>query len=97
MNNGGSGVAYPDTLSKAAAAIKNVDTVIPGHSAVTTWQAFVDYGEFNRLVLTSVQAAKKAGKTEEQAAAELTLPDKFKSYTMTRAKDNVAVIYKQLP
>ena len=97
VNNGGSGVAYPDTLAKAAAGIKNVDVVIPGHSAVSTWKDFVDYGEFNRAVLTAVQAARKAGKTSEQAAAELTVPEKFKDYVMTRAKDNVATIYKQLP
>ena len=30
--NGGSGVAYPATLKKAAREIKNVDKVIPGHS-----------------------------------------------------------------
>jgi glyoxylase-like metal-dependent hydrolase (beta-lactamase superfamily II) len=35
-NNGGSGVDYPKTLSKAIAAIKDVDIVIPGHSPVTT-------------------------------------------------------------
>ena len=79
------------------AGIKNVDTVIPGHSAVIDWQDFVEFGEFTRAFLTAVQAAKKAGKTAEQAAAELTLPDKFKAYVMTRAKDNVATIYKQLP
>ena len=38
-NNGGSGVTYPETMAKAAAGIKDVDTVIPGHSAVTTWAA----------------------------------------------------------
>ncbi len=97
VNNGGSGVTYPDTLRKAAAGIKNVDTVIPGHSTVMTWQDFVDYGEFNRAVLTGVQTAKKAGKTPEQAAADLVLPEKFKAYVMTRVKDNVATIYKQLP
>ena len=97
VNNGGSGVSYPDTFAKAAAAIKNVDTVIPGHSTVMTWQDFVDFGEFNRAVLTAVQTAKKAGKTPEQAAADLVLPEKFKAYVMTRVKDNVATIYKQLP
>ena len=97
VNNGGSGVAYPDTIAKAIAGVKGVDTVIPGHSAVTNWQHFVDFGEFHRVVLASVQAAKKAGKTAEQAAAELTLPEKFKGYVTTRAKDNVATIYKQLP
>lgn len=96
MNNGASGVAYPATLENAAAGIKNVDTVIPGHSPVTTWQAFVDYGEFNRAFLAAVQASKKAGKSVEQAVAELTLPDKFKAYGMQGAKDNVTKIYAEL-
>src|SRR5499425_653318 len=38
--NGGSGVEYPNTLAKAAAGIKGVETVIPGHRAVTDWNAF---------------------------------------------------------
>ena len=97
VNNGGSGVAYPETLAKVAAGIKNVDTVIPGHSMVMAWQDFVDYGEFNRAVLGAAQAAKKAGKTSDQAAAELALPAKFKDYVVTRAKDNLAIIYKQRP
>lgn len=96
LNNGASGVAYPDTLEKAAAAIKNVDTVIPGHSPVTTWQAFVDYGEFNRAFLASVQAAVKAGRTPDQAVAELTMPEKFKAYGMQGAKDNVQKIFGEL-
>ena len=66
-NNGGSGVAYPETLAKAAAGIKDVETVIPGHSAVTTWAAFVEFGEFMNAFLAAAQAAKKAGKTADQA------------------------------
>src|SRR5438034_4769027 len=31
-NNGGSGIAYPQTIAKAVSAIKNVDTVITGHT-----------------------------------------------------------------
>jgi glyoxylase-like metal-dependent hydrolase (beta-lactamase superfamily II) len=96
-NNGGTGVAYPDTVGKLIAGVKNVDTVIPGHSTVMQWSDLVEFGEFTRAFLTAVQTAKKAGKTADQAAAELTLPDKFKAYTMARAKDNVASIYKMLP
>jgi cyclase len=95
--NGGNGVTYPETLAKAAAGITGVDTVIPGHSAVTTWAAFVEYGEFMRALVTEVQKAKQAGKTVDQAAAELTLPEKFKDYAMARAKDNVTAIYADLP
>jgi cyclase len=95
--NGGTGIAYPETIAKAAAGIKDVDTVIPGHSAVTTWAAFVEFGEFNKAFLDYTQAAKKAGKTAEQAAAELKLPEKFKDYQVGRAKTNVEAIYADLP
>jgi glyoxylase-like metal-dependent hydrolase (beta-lactamase superfamily II) len=95
-NNGGSGLNYPATLARAASTVKNVDTVIPGHSAVTTWQAFVDYGEFIRAFVSSVEAAAKAGKTADQALAEFVPAEKFKSYNMGRAKANVELIYKEV-
>lgn len=95
--NGGTGVGYPETLAKAAAGIKDVDTVIPGHSAVTTWAAFVEFGAFNKAFLDYTQAAKKAGKTAEQAFAELKLPETFKDYAMRSAKANVDAIYADLP
>jgi glyoxylase-like metal-dependent hydrolase (beta-lactamase superfamily II) len=38
-NNGGSGVAHPQTIAKVLAGIKGVDTVIPGHMPVTTWKS----------------------------------------------------------
>ena len=96
VNNGGSGVSYPATLKKAAAGIKNVETVIPGHSAVTNWQAFVDYGDFMQSWVNSVTAAAKAGKTAEQAVSEFKPADKYASYNMSRAKANVDVIYKEV-
>lgn len=96
MNNGASGVEYPKTLSGAVAGIKGVETVIPGHSAVTDWKAFAEYADFNRDFLSAVQEAMKAGKTAEQAAADLKLPDRYKDYDMQRAKDNVEKIYQEL-
>jgi cyclase len=96
MNNGGSGVKIGDSLAKAAAGIKNVDTVIPGHSTVMTWADFLEYGEFNRAFLTATQAAIKAGKTADQALADFKLPEKFAQYQMNGAKDNVPKIYAEL-
>jgi len=96
-NNGGSGVTYPATIAKAIAGVKGVDTVIPGHSTVMTWQDLVDFGEFTRAFLTAAQAAKKAGRTPDEAAASLALPAKFKDWGMARAKDNMAAIYAELP
>jgi glyoxylase-like metal-dependent hydrolase (beta-lactamase superfamily II) len=96
MNNGGSGVEYPETLAKAAKGITDVETVIPGHSAVTDWQAFRDYGDFNRDFLIAVQTAKRAGKTAEEAIAAFQLPERWKAYDMRSLKDNVTKIYGEL-
>jgi cyclase len=100
VDNGGSGIAYGETIAKAAAAIKNVDTVITGHTDVKKWQDFVDFGEFNRLFLQHARASLKAGKTAEQAMADLKLPDKFKGYTLTGGRGgpggNFNVIYQEL-
>jgi cyclase len=96
MNNGGSGVEYPQTLAKAVAGIKDVDTVIPGHSAVTDWKTFQEFAEFNKEFLAAVETAKKAGKSADEAAAGLQLGDRWKDYGMTRAKDNVTKIYGEL-
>jgi glyoxylase-like metal-dependent hydrolase (beta-lactamase superfamily II) len=81
-NNGGSGIAYGATIGKAAAGIKDVDTVIPGHSPLMKWQDFVDFGEFNRLYLDHARASLKGGQTAEQALASLKLPEKFKDYNL---------------
>ena len=77
--NGGSGVGYPETFKKAAREIKNVDKVIPGHSAVLAWDDFVAAGEFNQLMLDHARAALKANKTPEQALKEFTLPESLKA------------------
>jgi cyclase len=99
VNNGGSGVAIGDTIAKAAAGIKNVDKVITGHSDNMTWQDFVDYGEFNRLFLDHAKASLAAGKTPEQAAADLKLPAKFSAYNLTGRggpAGNIGIIYNEL-
>jgi glyoxylase-like metal-dependent hydrolase (beta-lactamase superfamily II) len=95
-SNGGSGLEYPKTLIKAAAGVKGVESVIPGHSAVTDWNAFKEYGEFVRDLVAAVQQAKKDGKTADQAAADLKLPEKYKDYNMARVKANVTAIYAEL-
>jgi cyclase len=81
MGNGGSGVAYPDTLMKAYKGISNVDTIITGHGSTTLkWGDLKEYADFNAEFLNWVRAEMKAGKTPEQAAAEYKVPDRFKGY-----------------
>src|SRR4029078_3549267 len=43
--NGGSVLAHPQTIAKAVATIKNVDTIINGHIPVSTWNDFKEYGD----------------------------------------------------
>ena len=99
VNNGGSGVAYGETIAKAAAGIRNVDRVITGHSDTMPWQDFVDFGEFNRLFLEHAKASRAAGMTPEQAAASLKLPEKFSGYNLTARggpTGNLTTIYAEL-
>jgi cyclase len=96
VKSGGSGVSYAETVKKAASGIKDVETVIPGHSDVTTWAVFAEFGDFNQAFLNAVRAAMKEGKTAEDAAASLTLPEKFKAYNVSRLKENVATLYEEL-
>ena len=100
-NNGGSGVAYGDTIAKVASNVKNVDTIIPGHAPTTfKFQDLADFGEFNQLFLQHARASLKAGKTPEQAMMDLKLPDKFKEYNLTGGRGgpggNFGVLFEEL-
>jgi cyclase len=82
--NGGSMLHISETLMKAHDGIKNVDMIINGHTpAQTTWADLKEYAEFNKDLVTWMQAELKAGKTPEQAAAEWKLPEKYKGYSPT--------------
>jgi len=111
-NNGGSAIAYPQTLAKAIAAIKDVDTVITGHSTTQTgsgrdvtfvrsnpvmkWTDLQEYQAFTREFVQAAQAARKAGKSVDEAAATLRLPDTYRSYDMANAKADVQRVYDEL-
>jgi len=95
--NGGSGVEFPKTIAKALAAIKDVDTVIPGHSPVMTPK---DLQEYQRAVsgkLAAVQAAKKAGKSAADAATTINLTAKYPDYKSERVKAAIDAIYAEIP
>ncbi len=99
-NNGGSAVEYGKTISKAAAAIKNVDTIITGHSPRMTPADLKEYGAFNNDFITWVQGEIKAGKSVDAAAAEYKLPDQYKGYAVSTflggIKNNVQIAYDEL-
>jgi glyoxylase-like metal-dependent hydrolase (beta-lactamase superfamily II) len=97
-NNGGTGAEIGNTLAKAHAGIKNVDSVITGHSTVMTWADLAEYAQFNKDFLASVQGAMKGGKSADDAAAAWKIADKYKGYNIAEArlKQNVAAIYGEL-
>jgi cyclase len=82
-DNGGSGIQWGQTIAKAAAGIKNVEVVTRGHTSQTdTWAGFIEYGQYMQAYADATRAAKKAGKTLEQAFAEIPamMGPKYKDY-----------------
>ena len=98
-NNGGSAVAYGNTLAKAA-SINNVDTIITGHSPMMKPADLREYATFNADFVTWVRGEIKAGKTVDQAAADYKLPERYKGYAISTflggIKNNIQVAYNEL-
>jgi glyoxylase-like metal-dependent hydrolase (beta-lactamase superfamily II) len=79
-NNGGSGVQYADTLTKAA-AVPNVETIINGHMPTQTTTADLrEYASFVRDFVSAVQTAKKEGKTVDDVVTSWKTPGKYSGY-----------------
>jgi len=104
--NGGSALEYGKTLAKAAATIKNVDTIINGHitSGPTPFSDLQAYADFNNEFVAWVQAQIAAGKTADQAAMEYAVPAKWAALGYTAsgaalfggAPGNVRTAYAEL-
>jgi cyclase len=103
-NNGGSGAEIGETLAKAHAGIKNVDSIITGHSTVMTWADLAEYAQFNKDFLAAVDAAVKAGTSPDDIVAAWQVPDKYRGYSfdktkpgdMNRLKANVTAVANEL-
>ena len=110
--NGGSALAFPQTLAKAVAGLKDIDTVITGHATTTvgtgrdvkfvrsnpvvTLADLREYADFTRDFVMAAQTAVKAGKGPDEAAGTLKLPDKYKDYNMTNATADVQRVYDEM-
>lgn len=96
INNGGSGVAFADTLTKAA-AVPGVTTIINGHNAVTMTPADVKtYAAFIREFVSTVQAAKRAGRSVDDVVATWKTPAAYAGYNApqpARVKADAEVIF----
>ncbi len=86
---GGSGLDYPSTLEKAAAGIKNVDTIITGHSTLKPWKDLTTYAEFTREFRDVVVSGFDHGLSVSEIAGAWKLPAKYAAAGYTAPPDRV--------
>lgn len=83
------------------ANVRNVETVITGHTPVLAWSDLRDYADFSRDFVAWAGEQVKAGKTVEQAA-EYRVPARYKGYTpepgpqMGVMKANIEIVFNEL-
>ena len=99
--SGGSAVEYGKTLQKAFDTVKNIDTIITGHSPLMKPADLKEYADFNNDFVTWVQEQMRAGKTVDQAAAEWKVPAKYPGYgppapIFGGIKTNIQAAYTEL-
>jgi cyclase len=95
-NNGGSGLEYAQTIGNALAAVKDVDTLIVGHSPLRKRSDLEEYHRFMNDFVAAVRDANKAGKSVDEAAASINLNSKYPGYKNERYKAAIQVIYDEL-
>ena len=79
--NGGNGVAYPETLTKALALTREVDTLITSRGGLAKPKDLEVHRDFMRDFLESARQAKKAGRTAAEAAKAWRVPPRYVGYT----------------
>lgn len=82
--NGGSGLEWGNTLTKVHAGVRNVDTVITGHSTLMTMDDLKTHGDFLRDLAAAVREANRSGKTVDEVASRWTIPAKYVGYPVPR-------------
>ena len=95
-NNGGSGLEYAATVGKALATVKDVDTLIVGHSPLRKVPELKEYQQFMTDFVAAVEQAKGAGKSVDDATASIDLSAKYKDYKKERYKAAIQSIYDEM-
>jgi cyclase len=93
--NGGSCIAFPQTLAKVVATLKDVDTIIPGHSPMMTPKDLQEYQRFMADLAAHAQAANKAGQSVDEAFAAFKVA-KYPGYKNERVKAAIQAVYDEL-
>ncbi len=94
-NNGGSCIEFPRTLQKAIAAIKDIDTIIPGHSPMMTPKDLQEFQRFTADLASHATNEMKAGRSVDEATASFKI-DKYPGYKNERVKGAIQAAYDEL-
>lgn len=99
--NGGTSLRFGETLRKAVAGIKNVETVVTGHGTVMTWNDLREHAEILSDFAEIGRAGKKAGRTPDELAKSYQVPAQYAGsgydIAVATAKTNFELLYKELP
>lgn len=80
-NSGGSAVDFGPTLLKAAGTLRNIDTVVGGHTFTpVTWNDFKTYTAFYNEFLAAAQEAKKKGTSVDEFVKAYRVADQYKGF-----------------
>jgi cyclase len=96
-NSGGHAIEFDRTLQGALSTIKNVDTVVGGHTpAPVAWNDFKVYADFYSNFLTAAQAAAKRGTNVDEFAKSYRVPAQFPGFQADpeRVKANAQAIFE---
>jgi cyclase len=96
--DGGNGVEYPNTLTKALPLTRNIDRIVTGRNGLADPKDLAAYRDFMRDFLENATRSKAAGLTAEAAAKGWALPKRYAGFT---AQPNLVLgdmewIYRQL-
>src|SRR2546426_5764085 len=97
-NNSGSAALIADSLQKGYDTLKNVDTIITGHSTQMNMADLKEYIAFNREFFSDAQTAKKADKSVDDVASTWKIPAKYKGYAapdQNRLKNNIRLAFAE--
>jgi glyoxylase-like metal-dependent hydrolase (beta-lactamase superfamily II) len=97
VNSGGSALEFHTTL-QGALTIKNVETVVGGHTPTpVTWNDFRTYTEYYKAFVTSAQEAMKKGTSVEAFIKGYSVPAAFPGFVAdpARVKANAEAVWAE--
>jgi cyclase len=98
--NGGSGIAYPETLARALAVVRGVDVIITGHAGrLMTIADLAEYASFTRDFRDFVVDGFNRGLSVSEVVDGWRIPERYRDYAESDRQlvlDNVEQMFREL-